>query len=72
MTHTAGPKSVKKRDDEEWLNINLPNSTVVAFTKITKLEELGALHLRGVEIQLPGEVKYLAVILDPRMAWNRP
>lgn len=43
---------------------------IVAFTRRLKIEQLGLLKLQSEEIQMSGEVKYLGVVLDPRLTWK--
>lgn len=62
---------VTKWTDKEGLKISPSKSTMIAFTRRKKLEGLGPLILRGEQIQLSGEVKYLGVILDSKLTWNQ-
>jgi hypothetical protein len=55
----------------EGLSISPNKTTIVAFTRRRKLEGLGPLRLRGKEIQLKGEVKYLGVTIDSKLTWNQ-
>lgn len=61
-THTVDPDS----HHEEKLRV-----TSTTLTKMSKLEALVPLKLRGEEMQLSGKVKYLEVILvNPKLSWN--
>ena len=52
------------------LGINPRKTTVVLFTKRTKLRGVPALRLGGEDVPLSDEVKYLGVTLDRRLNWK--
>jgi len=62
---------VVKWVDKEGLSINPHKTAIVPFTNRRKTEGLGPLILHGKELEMLGEVKYLGVILDSKLNWNR-
>lgn len=51
----------------EGLTVNPAKTTVVAFTRRRKLQDLKVLRLWGKELQLSSEVKYLGLLLDTKL-----
>jgi len=56
---------------KEGLNISPHKTAIVPFTNGKKIEGLGPLILHGKELKILDEVKYLGVILDPKLNWNQ-
>jgi hypothetical protein len=65
------PNMVVKWTVEEGLNISPHKTAIVPFTNRRKIEDLGPLILHGKELKMLGGVKYLGVILDSRLNWNK-
>ena len=56
---------------KEGLKISLQKTAIFPFTQRKKTEGLGPLVLRGKELIMLDEVKYLGVILDSKLNWNQ-
>jgi hypothetical protein len=56
---------------KEGLNISPHKTAIVPFTNRRILEGLGPLIIRGKELKMLDEVKYLGVILDSKLNWNQ-
>jgi len=56
---------------KEGLNISPHKTAIIPFTNGKKIEGLGPLTLHGKELKMLDEVKYLGVILDPKLNWNQ-
>jgi hypothetical protein len=56
---------------KEGLNISPHKTAIVPFTNRRKTEDLGRLTLHGKELKMLGKVKYLGVILDSKLNWNK-
>ena len=52
------------------LNANPNKTTLVLFTRKRKIDELIPIKLKGVQLQLSEEVKYLGVTLDMKLMWK--
>ena len=63
--------AVVKWAAKEGLNISLQKTAIIPFTKRKKTEGLGPLELHGKELVMLDEVKYLGVILDSKINWNK-
>jgi len=50
------------------LTINPPKTTVVPFTRRSKLAKLKTIQISG---QLKQEVKFIGITLDHKLLWNR-
>ena len=55
----------------QGLTVNPRKTTAVAFTRKSALDRLRLPSLNGVEIPLADEAKYLGVIFDRRLTWNK-
>lgn len=62
---------VTKWTEKEGLKISPSKTTTIVFTKRKNLQDFRPLSLKGEEIKLSGEVKYLGVILDSRLTWTQ-
>jgi hypothetical protein len=62
---------VVKWAGKEGLNISPHKTAIVPFTNKRILEGLGPLIINGKEFKMLDEVKYLGVILDPKLNWNQ-
>jgi hypothetical protein len=56
---------------KEGLSISSHKTAAVPFTKRRKLEGLGPLILRGKQLQMLDEVKYLGMTLDSKLSWSQ-
>jgi hypothetical protein len=56
---------------KEGLSSSPHKTAVIPFTNRMKLEGLGPLILRGKQLQMLDEVKYLGVTLDSKLSWNQ-
>jgi hypothetical protein len=62
---------VDKLTANEGLSFSPHKTAVVSFTNKRKLEGLGPLTLRGMQLHMLQEVKYLGVSLDSKLSWNQ-
>jgi hypothetical protein len=63
--------SIKEYCEERKLKINTSKTKTVVFKKGGKLSQYEHWKLRGEEIEVANEIKYLGIILDGRGKWEK-
>jgi ribonuclease HI len=56
--------------DTRQMSVNPGKTELMVFTRKRSLDGLQPVRLRGVELQLKNQVKYLGVIFDSKLTWN--